>query len=175
MNYGTGHLKPNQKEVAMKHNVGIWLDHSKTVIVGLYNDKVSTEVINSHVEGHFSLIGGTGAAVPYSTQSVSPELKLYHKHQQHLSGYYDKVINCIQTADKIYIIGPGQAKNELKHEICSRKDMKDKVVKVEAAGKMSDNQLVAKVKLFLYQEKKGLCLYPPEESIDIYVISPNIA
>jgi stalled ribosome rescue protein Dom34 len=51
----------------------------------------------------------------------------------HLSIHYNSVIACIQNTDSILIIGPGEAKNELKAHM-EEKKLRSKITVVEPVG-----------------------------------------
>jgi len=63
----------------------------------------------------------------------------------HLKIYYDAVIACIRNAEAILILGPGEAKGELKKRLESE-GMGDRVFGIETVDKMTDRQIVAKVR-----------------------------
>ena len=68
------------------------------------------------------------------------------KHQLH--EYYQQIVRRIQDAKKILIFGPGEAKGELSKEIKKSKALAAKLVAVEVADKMTENQIAAKVRTF---------------------------
>jgi hypothetical protein len=63
----------------------------------------------------------------------------------HLANYYDEVIACIGDAETILIFGPGEAKGELKKRM-ERDKIGIRIVAMETADKMTEPQIVAKVK-----------------------------
>ena len=48
----------------MKREVGLWIDHHKTVMVTMVNEKEETREIRSNVEKHVRLSGGLPAKKP---------------------------------------------------------------------------------------------------------------
>jgi stalled ribosome rescue protein Dom34 len=63
----------------------------------------------------------------------------------HLHKYYEKVASCIGDADSILILGPGEAKGELR--ACLQEGaFGGRVVALETADKMTDRQIAAKVR-----------------------------
>ncbi len=69
----------------------------------------------------------------------------------HLNIYYDEVVSCIRDAESILIFGPGEAKGELKKRL-EKDNLGDHIVGIEPADRMTDPQVVAKVKEhFLHQ------------------------
>jgi hypothetical protein len=57
-----------------------------------------------------------------------------------------------EDADKILIMGPGEAKLELKKEIEKSKALIPKIVGVHTSDKMTNNQIAAKVKSYFGQK-----------------------
>ena len=59
--------------------------------------------------------------------------------------YYDRVAARVSGAEAVLILGPGEAKGELKKRI-ERDPASGRIVGVEAADKMTISQIVAKVR-----------------------------
>ena len=67
------------------------------------------------------------------------------RFQGQLEHYYDAVVACIRDADEILVMGPGEAKGELR--ACLEKHgIGDRVVGVETADRMTDHQVAARVR-----------------------------
>ncbi len=132
----------------MNYDVGLWVDHGKAFIVQLKPDgEVKTKVLESEIEPLVKSTGGVGTRTPYSKGGVSPEKsKLRRQHQ--IKEFFEKVIKQISKAERIYLFGPGAAKKELNSEIQKIVALAPKVLAVEPADKMTDAQIVAKVKNF---------------------------
>jgi stalled ribosome rescue protein Dom34 len=69
----------------------------------------------------------------------------------HLNRYYDEVISFIHEAESILILGPGEAKEELKKRI-ERKRLHGRIVGIETVDKMTDGQIEARVRERLTHE-----------------------
>ena len=132
----------------MKRYVGLWIDHEKAVIAAMGKEAKAITRISSDVEGHIRLSGGSRSKTPYGPQDIRSEKSIEERRKHHLNRYYDKVIDPIQDADKILILGPGEAKRELEKRMHESRDLASKIAAVEAADKMTDKQLSAKVKKF---------------------------
>ncbi len=128
--------------------VGVWVSHGVAKIVNLAPDGTYTlNTIESNIESKRKSTGGTPPKTPYSHGGVS--VTKYNDRLAHqLHDFYSRIISKIASAEKIYILGPGLAKKELKTEIEKRKDLAPKLMRVEPSDKMTDPQLVAKVKSF---------------------------
>lgn len=129
----------------MKKEVGLWVDHRKTVIVTVENEAVVTQEIKSDMEKHVRFSNGTHSNSPNNSQGSTAEDMRDRQFDNHLGLYYGEVISLIREADSILIFGPGEAKVEfeslLKHE-----GLRERIVGVETVDKMTDPQITAKVR-----------------------------
>jgi stalled ribosome rescue protein Dom34 len=81
---------------------------------------------------------------------VASEKKIDERRKHHLRQYYQKIIRAIQDSRKVLIFGPGEAKLELEKEIRKSKELAEKLVGVEAADKMTERQVAAKVRRYFF-------------------------
>jgi len=136
----------------MDQNIGLWIDHKQAFLIWLDRNKV--EVIPSNLEPRTHSSGGARIGGRYN-QNLDSELKHNDRYNIQLSKYYEHVIKTIQNADSIFIMGPGEAKLELKNAIKRHRDMIKKLLKIETADKMTRNQMVAYVREFFSKSSKG--------------------
>jgi hypothetical protein len=140
----------------MKKYVGISLDHREAFVVSLTKDQPALssnqemiECIESDVEGRVRLSGGSHTRkTPYGPQEISVDSKAEDRFKMQIRQYYKQIMLRLGDADRIMIIGPGEAKIELKKELTKSKDLADRIKKIEAADKMTKRQIAAKVKTF---------------------------
>lgn len=130
----------------MAKNVGIWLDHFRAIIVIINNHEEGVILMESHADSHYKSSGGARSKIPYGPQDVSSERRLQEKREHQLQHYYQEIIGKIADTDQIYIFGPGEARTEFEKEILKIKELSPKVIGVEPADKMTNNQIVAKVR-----------------------------
>ena len=128
--------------------VGIWVDRERSKIITLIDKSVDVKEIKSGVGGHFRMSGGSRSKVAYGPMSIADERKVDRKRKQQLQKYYSDVIKQVSQADKIFIFGPGKAKVELKKRLEEVSGLSKKVSAVEAVDKMSEKQMIAKVKSY---------------------------
>jgi hypothetical protein len=121
----------------MKNNVGLWIDHRKAVIVSITEKVEKTRQITSNMEKHVRFSGGV--------QETSAEDQRDKRFTGHLNKYYDKVVSCIRDADAILILGPGEAKVELKTRL-ENETLGGHIIGIETVDKMTDHQIAAKVR-----------------------------
>ena len=122
----------------MSKQVGLWIDHRKAVIVLITDEGEEVKKIVSGMEKHVRFAGH--AAEGGTGEDVSDR-----KFENHLNSYYDEVIAVIRDADSIQIFGPGEAKCELEKRLESE-GLKEHVLSIETADKMTDRQIAAKVR-----------------------------
>jgi hypothetical protein len=132
----------------MKRCVGLWIDHAKAMIVVVGKEANAITRIDSDVEGHIRLSGGSRSKTPYGPQDIRSEKRIEERRKHHFHRYYDRVIGVIRDADEILILGPGEAKPELEKRMKESGDLAVKIAKIETADKMTERQLAAKVKEF---------------------------
>jgi hypothetical protein len=128
----------------MKGNVGLWIDHRKAVIVSLTDRVQKTKRIISGMEKHVRFSGGAG--------KTSAEDQRDRRFTGKLDRYYDKVVSCIRDADSLLILGPGEAKVELKTRLESQ-GLGERIAGIETVDKMTDHQIAAKVRQRFLKER----------------------
>ncbi len=119
----------------MRTTVGLWIDHRKAIIVFVTGQEEEIKLVHSEIEKPH---GQSGA-------SIRADDLLQNELTEHLNKYYDEVILSLRNAKAILIMGPGEAKGELKKRI-ERNNLNGRVVEVETEDKMTDRQIVAKVR-----------------------------
>lgn len=130
----------------MKKFVGLWIDHEKGVLVTLEDEKETITKLESGVESHYRLSGGSRSSTPYGPEDAVSEKKPEERRKHELHRYYQKVIKSLWDADRIYIMGPGDAPHELEREIRGVQQMAPKLVGVQKTDKMTDRQIAAEVR-----------------------------
>jgi hypothetical protein len=130
----------------VKRVVGLWIDHRKAVIVALVGEgKEIILTMKSNMEPHVRFAGGSRSETPGQSLEVAAEDKRDRRFEGHLNTYYDEVISHIGEAEAILLFGPGEAKRELEKRLES-KGLGRRIVAVEAVDKMTDRQIVVKVR-----------------------------
>ncbi len=116
----------------MKKVIGVWLDHQEAVIVLVTETGRDTRRIRSHLENDSHLSD--------KAQTAGPDDAHSRRFSLHLNQYYDKVIADIRGAGYVFIYGLGDAPTELSLRM-EAADMGGRIMLVENAAKMTDNQL----------------------------------
>jgi hypothetical protein len=126
-------------------NIGVWIDHRKAVIVSERADGEHIDTVLSNVEKHSEREGDSPLKGSYEALQVPADDKRQRALTGHLDIYYDAVIAKAAAAAALFIFGPGEAKGELKRRF-EQKNLGSRVAGIEAADKLTDRQIAAKVR-----------------------------
>ena len=121
----------------MKTNVGIWIDHRKAVVVRLRDEDEEILELVSHMEKHVRYSGGAAESSGEDQRDV--------RFAGHLHKYYDKIVSYVRDADSILLLGPGEAKVELKTRL-ENEALGGRITGIEIVDKMTDRQIAARVR-----------------------------
>ena len=140
----------------MGTKVGLWIDHRKALIVAVTDKGEEMRLIISKVEKQPGRPGGIRSTTPYESQLVPADDSRERKFTGHLNIYYNAVIASIRDAESILILGPGEAKSELKKRLVRNK-LRGRIVGIETIDRMTDRQIAAKVRRYFKEnsDKKG--------------------
>ncbi len=119
----------------MKTTVGLWIDHTKAVIVFVTGRDEEIKLINSNIEKQHRQFGVSFPADELQQRELT----------ECLDRYYDEVISSLWNSGAILIMGPGEAKCELKKRI-EINNPNERMVDVETADMMTVWQIVAKAR-----------------------------
>jgi hypothetical protein len=122
----------------MKKDIGLWIDHRKAVIVIISDKGEEVRDITSNMQKHVRYSNDT-------SEDGAAEDTRDRQFDNQLNTYYDAVVAAIHDGNSIQIFGPGEAKGELKKRLES-KGLKEHILAIETADKMTDRQIAAKVR-----------------------------
>lgn len=137
---------------------GLWIDHRRAILVRLDGDEVIVETLDSSVPPRTRRAGGTAGGTAQGRergrsgqraggpQQALPEDRLDRKHEQTLQRYYRRVADALGRIDALYVLGPGEAPGEFVKILDLDPDWSRTGVEVERADKMTEPQLVARVR-----------------------------
>lgn len=121
----------------MSHDVGIWIDHKKAVIVSIADGGITVSTVDSQVGAHPHFAG---------SQEGGGEKKYEERqHQQH-DRFYDDVIRQMGQPAALFLFGPGEAKMQLKERLGRSRGSSQRPVAIATADRLTDPQIVARVK-----------------------------
>jgi hypothetical protein len=130
----------------MSPKIGIWIDHKRAVIVSASADDVTTRTLESEIEPHARYSSRARYLTPDGAQDGGGEKKYEERYGEHLNRYYDEVISQLGQPEALLIFGPGEAKLQLKERLSRSKALSERIVGIETTDKLTDPQIVAKVK-----------------------------
>ncbi len=116
----------------MQRDVALWIDHRQAVIASVAGEAEDLTRILSGLEKSVRFSAGEGGA----------EDARDRRFEGHLNEYYDKVIAVVRDANRILILGPGEAKLQVETRLRDAGFGKA-IVGVERADKMTDPQIAA--------------------------------
>lgn len=128
----------------MKHETGLWIDHREAVIVFLSDEGETIKHIPSNMEKRVRYSGASESAG--SHDDLAEDIR-DRRFDEHLSKFYDEVIEALGDADSILILGPGEAKIEFQKRLENKK-RSERVVNIESSDKLTENQIVARVRQY---------------------------
>ena len=129
----------------MNRHLGLWIDHKQAYLIWYEGSRV--DIIPSNIEPPAHYSGGTQLGGKL-TQKGDTELHHNDRYRVQVNRFYKQVISALQDAASILIMGPGQAKLEFEKMLKKHKALKNRLVKVTTANKMTRNQMIAYVKEF---------------------------
>lgn len=132
--------------------VGLWIDHRQARIVTIEDGRIRLRTIASHVGRKTRLAGGSRSSGFIG--EIAPEKKREARHLHRLTRFYERVIGALHDVDRILILGPGEAKLELEEKVRESKHLAERIAAVATADKMTQRQLMAKVKAFFFPTAK---------------------
>jgi hypothetical protein len=137
----------------MRTKVGLWIDHRKALIVAVTDKGEEIKLVISKVEKQPRRSGGMPSKTSFEAQQVPADDSRERKFTGHLNIYYNAVIASLRDAESILILGPGEAKVELKKRLVRNK-LSGRIVGIETIDRMTDRQISAKVRRY-FQESNA--------------------
>lgn len=129
----------------MNDHAGVWIDHRKAVIVGLTPEGELTTLILSKVQKHLDRGGDSPMKGAYEARQVPADDTRQRALTGELNIYYDAVIAVLRNYASLLLFGPGEAKGELQSRL-AKLNLGARVAAVETEDKMTDRQIIAKVR-----------------------------
>ncbi|MCD6200485.1 MAG: hypothetical protein J7K46_01615 [Bacteroidales bacterium] len=132
---------------------GVWLDSEKAYVITLGNGTTAIEEIDSPVETRVRIEGEKKQYSRVGGMFVNPQKKKTKRHEQQLKKYYNLIISKVKDAEAIYIFGPSNIPKRFYKELLQDKHLAPKVAGMETEGKLTRNQMIAKVKQVFAERK----------------------
>ena len=134
-------------------NVGIWIDKRKAKIVSIEAGNESLDTIVYDIED-FHVSGGSGTRLKGGPQDVVQDSKYREREKHQLTEFFKNIVKCIADADAIVIFGPAQTGKKLYNELLEKhSQFHHKIISIEKADNMTDNQIMAWVRNYHNSDK----------------------
>lgn len=134
----------------MKKQIGLWIDHQKAILVILENDKQEVQRFESNLERHVRFQQEADAKTADGPQYFTRETRMDRRFHDHLSKYYQQVISAVSGAERLLVLGNGEAKYEFEKQL-KRSRRTAPRLHIETADKMTERQIAAKVRKYFEQ------------------------
>jgi hypothetical protein len=133
----------------MGKKVGVWIDSERAYIISLFDDRHVMETVESNVETRVRYEGETKSYSGRGGSTVNPSKKKTKRRKHQMDSYLMSVVDKLGSAEGIYIFGPAECKLELQKCLIKRKDKPS--VYMDKAERMTERQMVAKVRDYFNQ------------------------
>ncbi len=130
----------------MKREIGIWLNSTKAILVDINNGSKTVKTIESEIESRTRFPGEGKNYSRLGAMQINPSKKLTNRKKHQLHHYFEEIINNIEDASDLFIFGPSKTKNLLEKELKKHHQFQDKSIETENSDKLTQKQLIAKVK-----------------------------
>lgn len=127
-------------------NYGIWLDKNQAYIVLIEDEKEKMTMIQSNIE-HYRIHGGSGTRLKGGPQDVVQDSKYLEREKHQTKRYFAEIAEHLKDANRLIIFGPADIERKFKKELeSSYKNLDQKVILMEKADSMTENQIMALVR-----------------------------
>ena len=130
----------------MEKQTGIWLDKEQAVIINLSAGSHTIKYLESNIATRERFPGEGKKFGKFGSQFLSLESKKRNAVKNQSEEYLKNIINEVKNTDKLVVFGPAEMKIQLEKAILGNNLISDKLLAVEPADNMTENQLVAWVK-----------------------------
>ena len=131
----------------MSVKTGVWIDHRMAVIVDISDKGEKIRQLRSNVEKQHGRTGGVRSVTSYESQLKTADDRHEKEFTGHLNVFYDKVLAAIRDAESILLMGPGEAKGELKKRL-EKNHLGERIADVITVDKLTFSQVAAKVRAY---------------------------
>jgi hypothetical protein len=129
----------------MNTQAGIWIDRAHAIVVLLHGNAEEHKSFHARTPEPFPQTTETRERHEYTRNDFIAEDKLERKQTNARHSMFDSVMHYVSKADALYVLGPGEAKNEFETYAKSTQHGK-RSIQLETSDKMTEPQLAAKVR-----------------------------
>lgn len=128
---------------------GVWIDQEKAFIIRIEGEGAPwLEKMESRVESRIRIPGEEKVSARFGQTFIDDQEKKQHRQHNQREKFFKEVIKKIKEENFLYLVGPGPAKEGLNNALENDKSVKAKVVLIEPADAMTEQQLIKKVEDF---------------------------
>jgi hypothetical protein len=127
----------------MTCKMAVWLDHRHAHVVAVCERKVTSHLVDIEETPRSRPGGGLRATAGHAPHGVDPDQRRDAHHARDLQRFYDRIIEHLARADEIHLMGPGQAKLELRRRLHDHKPLAHLPVALETVDRLTAAQIVA--------------------------------
>jgi len=136
----------------MSNGAGIWLDHRRALVVNFSADGHRIEEFFSGLRRLLKDVDGSQPRSLFGTKSKGARGPLPAPAEKvDLNAFLEVVAIAVRNADSIAVIGPGQAKSDLRKHLAQHR-LEDRITSFEPAARMTDAELVKHFQSLLFPE-----------------------
>jgi hypothetical protein len=131
----------------MALRAGVWIDGKKAILVFLDGRKVDKRVVLSNIDRHPGRFSGDKSVPAYGTRDFPAGDHEERYYLKQVTLYYDQLAPMLRSCSSVLILGPGESRRDFADRL-RKKDFPGEIAGVEPADRMTEPQLVARVKAF---------------------------
>ncbi len=126
----------------MTNRAGVWIDHRIAYVLRPGDGDCKVETVESGVEHSRRSTGGKGKSRPYMHENAASSASHFDASRKNaLNKFYLRVNEHLREVEDLLILGPGEAKSELRSVILRGEQLKDCNVSMEPAPQITEAQL----------------------------------
>lgn len=125
----------------MKKRIGIWVDRRRAVIVTVGQGEEQVQVVVSPLE----TAGVTKGRSQHGQHDIVPDAVQLNQESLYLKKYYNDIVDQVKGADYLMLMGPGEARVELRNAL-EQRSLGYKILEVKPADKMTDREAMLAVR-----------------------------
>lgn len=134
---------------------GIWLDTRQAYIIRVDELNSNIYTLESNIE-NYNPKGGSRSNVPYGPVDTVSEKKYLERQSHQERIFFDKIIDIVKKDNIVLIMGPAQAKINLKKRIEYRTELNLNVIDCIPQDALTENQMVEKVRKYFHLPTRSI-------------------
>lgn len=125
----------------MKKRIGVWVDRRRAVIVTVGQGDEQVQIVASPLE----TAGAAKGRSQHGQHDIVPDAVQLNQETVYLKKYYNEIVDQVKDADYLMLMGPGEARVELRNAL-EQRSLGYKILEVKPAEKMTDREAMLAVR-----------------------------